>query len=73
MGVTVDEARRHDQAVRIDRARGRAHLADLDDATVLDADIGAIARLAGSVDDAAAADDEIECHQSRSLCSTIFQ
>ena len=63
-----------DQAVGIDRARGgRRDAADLDDAAVLDADIGGEARLAGAVDDGAAADEEIEGHQRRSLCSTIFQ
>ncbi len=74
VGVAVDEARRHDQAVGIDRARrGRRDAADLDDAAVLDADIGGEARLARAVDDGAAADEEIEGHHRRSFCSTIFQ
>ena len=75
VGVAVDEARRDDQPVGIDAcaAACRRDAADLDDAAVLDADIGAEARLARAVDDGAAADDEIEGHQRRSLCSTIFQ
>jgi len=74
VGVAVDEARRHDQAVGIDRASGcRLDAAQLDDAAVLDADVGGETRLAGAVDDSAAADEEIEGHHRRSLCSTIFQ
>ena len=55
------------------RCGRRRDLADLDDAAVLDADVGAEARLARAVDDGAAADDKVERHQRRSLCSTIFQ
>ena len=44
------------------RAAGVRHLADLDDAAVLDADVAREARLAGAVDDCAAANDRIQCH-----------
>ena len=74
VGVAVDEARRDDQPVGVDGAlRVLPDAADLDDAAVLDAEVGAEARLARAVDDGAAADEEIERHHRRSFCSTIFQ
>ena len=74
MGMAVDEARRHDQAVGVDGAvGGRRDAADLDDAAVPDADIGGEARLSGAVDDGAATNEKIEGHHRRSLCSTSFQ
>ena len=74
VGVAVDEARRDDQPVGIDRARTRrGDPADLGNHAVLDADIGRETLAARAVDDGAATDDDIVCHHRRSLFSTIFQ
>jgi hypothetical protein len=74
VGVAVDESRRHDQAVGVERAPCRTgDSADFDDAAVLDANVGAKARFAGAVDQRAATNEKVEGHYSRSLCSTIFQ
>ena len=57
----VDEARRHDHAVRVDGALGlrRAQKADGGDASVANADVAGVPGRAGAVDDVAVADDEI--------------
>ena len=71
VGVAVDEARRDDQAVGVDRALGRrADAADLDDPAMLDADVGAIARGARAVDDRPVANQQIQTHGvlSRGSC-----
>ncbi len=62
MGVQIDEARRDDQAVGIDDFFGEARraAANLRDLAVLDPDVAAIARDAGSVDDGAAFDLNVE-------------
>ncbi len=74
MGVAVDEARRDDQSIRIDGASGhRLDAADLDDLAIGDAHVGREAGLARAIDDRAATDHQIEGHQRRSFCSTIFQ
>ncbi len=59
--VAIDEAGRHDQAVRVDAAlRRRPNAADLDDAPIRNADIGAVATHARAIDDGAVANDEIQ-------------
>ena len=56
VGVDVDESGRDDAAVGVDRPAGRfVGRADGDDHAVADADVGASARRARSVDDVAAA------------------
>src|SRR2546425_9596073 len=63
MGVAVDEARRGDQAVGVERAlRHRSDAPDLDDPAVLDSDVTAIARGARAVDDRSVADQQIQTH-----------
>ena len=63
VGVAVDEARRHDVALGVERLlRAAAEAADLGDLAVLDADVAAKARQSRTVDDHAVLDDEIECH-----------
>ena len=65
VGVAVDEARRHHVTLGIERLLGgRGDAADLGDLSVLDADVAAITRQAGTVDDHAVLDDEVECHGS---------
>src|SRR6185437_15904102 len=70
MGVDVDEAGGDDAARRVNGlaclARGIAQCHDL---AAADADIAGIARLAGAVDDGAAADLEVERHGSTLLRS----
>ncbi len=59
--VDVDEARRDREARRIDGLFGRlGHLADRDDLTVPDADVGAAPRPPRSVDDLATSDHTVE-------------
>ena len=59
--VDVDEAGRDDVPIGVERPRRRAaHVADLGDAPVAHADVGAPRRRAGAVDDGSAADQEIE-------------
>ena len=69
VGVHVDEARRHDMALGVQRlGRRRAvDAADLGDLAILHADIAAIARQSGPIDDHAVLDDEVECHGSPPL------
>jgi hypothetical protein len=43
---------------------GRGDAADLRDLSILDADVAAIARQSGTIDDHAVLDDEVECHGS---------
>jgi len=70
VGVAIDEARRDDQAVRIDGALGhRSDASDLDDPAVLDADVPTIARGARAVDDRPLANDQIQPHGALSRCS----
>ena len=67
MGVHVDPAGRHQQAVGVDLAPGRALLAaDRGDPAVRDRHVAGEARLAGAIDDGAAANDDV-VHGSRSL------
>jgi hypothetical protein len=67
VGVRVDEAGRDDMAVRVDRLGRRrdAEIADRLDPAVTDADVGAIRRDAGPVDDEPAADGEVYCWRAR--------
>ena len=60
--VDVDEPGRHDLTARVDHARGRLgnRRCNERDRVAAHADIGAIPRAAGSVDDAAVPDDEVE-------------
>lgn len=62
MGMGIDEARRDDLAVCIDRPVSRlaSEIADRGDAAVANADIGSKSRRLGAVDHDAAADEEIE-------------
>jgi hypothetical protein len=62
--VRIDDARRHELSLGVER-RGRraADLPDLDDFAVLDRDICAIAGEAGTVDDHAVLDDQVVRHQ----------
>ena len=66
MGMQVDEARRHDQTAGIDDIIGvaRRDLADLGNATVLDADVATKPRQPASIDDHAAADHAIVTRHS---------
>jgi hypothetical protein len=66
VGVHVDEARRHDMALGVQRlGRRRAvEAADLGDLAILHADIAAITWQSGPIDDHAVLDDEVECHGS---------
>src|SRR5205807_4296452 len=64
MAMIVDKAGADRAAVGVDRLRRRAgELADLGDLAVLDPDIGAEARHAGTVDDAAVLDQQIIRHR----------
>ena len=64
MGVDVDEARRDEPLIRVDRLGGRSvHVADRDDAAVLDRDIAPAGQRTGPVDDGAVADKNIK-HRS---------
>ena len=58
----VDEARRDDETLRVDRARrgGLRQLADTHDAIAFDRDIGDVSCASGAVDDASVSDQEIE-------------
>ena len=59
--MDVDEARRDDEAGGVDRPRGLCpHASQRDDAAVADADVADERRVAGAVDDAAAADEEVD-------------
>ena len=61
VGVHVDEPGGDDAAVGIDRAAcGFVGGADGDDEAVAYADVGALARRSGAVDDVAALDEQIE-------------
>jgi hypothetical protein len=63
VGVDVDEARRHDQAVRVDDAPCFAFdTADRADPPVAHRDVRGEAGQAGAVDDLAAADHEVVGH-----------
>jgi hypothetical protein len=68
--VQVDEARRDDEAVGVEDGRRVAGAQPVDrrDAAVLDAEVGALARHAGAVDDGPAPDDGVELgHRERCL------
>src|SRR5437773_7734133 len=67
MDVDVDEARRYREAARIDDAGGihRTEAIHCRDAAILDADVEALGRGAGAVDDIAILDDYIEIHRLR--------
>src|SRR5947207_50988 len=71
VGVDVDEARHDERTVGVDDAcatvGGGVDLADLDDASTRDRDVGRAGRCAGSVDDRATADDEVVGRQELSL------
>jgi hypothetical protein len=61
--VAVDKSRGHDQAVGVDGSlRGGPNSADLNDPAVRDTYVGAIPPHAGTVDDRAVADDEVQGH-----------
>ncbi len=63
MGVGVDEAGRDEQAIGVDLAGAApGDLADLGDPSVGDRDIGGELRLARTVDDRAATQDQINGH-----------
>ena len=65
--VAVDEARRDDQAVGVDRALGdRGHASDLDDAPAGDSHVAAVAGGTRAIDDRSVADQEIESHGATS-------
>ena len=65
--VRVDEARRHERAVGVDRARGRAvAAADARDAAVAHADVGRVGADAGAVHHAPTANHEIPRHAGSS-------
>ena len=67
MGVHVDPAGRDQKSVGVDVAPGRSLLAaDGGNAAVLYGDVAGERRLAGAVDDGAAANDDV-VHESRSL------
>ncbi len=69
--VQVDESRRDDEAVGVDRARrGVVDIADLDDASAHDRDVGAPRRGARPVHHGAVLDEEVESHGSRSSSGT---
>src|SRR5262249_48899432 len=69
MGMHVDPARRDEQAIGIDLAPRRSLLAAHgSNAIVLDRDIAAERRLAGPIDDGAAANDDV-VHGRRSSAS----
>jgi len=62
MRVDVDEARRDEEPVGVDRlARGRVRVdaTDIDDHTVAHRDVGRRARRTGAVDDRTTADEEV--------------
>ena len=61
MGVDVDEARRDDEAARVDLPLAGCILqrADLRDAPAVHGDIGPARRRAGAVDDGSAPDNQI--------------
>ena len=71
VGVDVDEARHDERTVGVDDAcatvGGGVDLADLDDASTRDRDVGRAGRCAGSVDDRATADDEVVGRHELSL------
>ena len=61
MRVDVDEARRHDMAVGVDRLRGvLVDVTDRDDAARAYADVGASPGCPRAVDDLAAPDQQVE-------------
>jgi hypothetical protein len=63
MRVGVDEPRRHNQSVGLDRAfRSSVHLAHGDDAAVLDGDVSGVRLLARPVDDQGILDDQVVDH-----------
>jgi hypothetical protein len=63
MSVEIDEARSNDEPARIDFA-GRTdtgtHVTDCDDAIPADPDISGKPRVAGSIEDASAANEQVE-------------
>ena len=65
MAVGVDEPGADDFSGRVDHPlrRRAVETADVDDAVAFDGDIGRVARVAGSVGDPAAADQNVE-HRS---------
>jgi hypothetical protein len=64
MRVHVDEARRHDAAIGVDRAGRRLrHASDARDAPVADRDVCGVGRHAGAVGDPSTAHHEIEAHR----------
>ena len=73
MGVAVNETGRDDMAFRVDElfCRGRDP-PDTGDLAVLDADVGAVARSSGAVNNHAVLDDEIVCHAVPSICLDRF-
>ncbi len=71
MRVRIDDARRDDAAPRVDfLLRGRAvHPRDPGDPAILNRDIDAPSRQAGTVDDIAIAHDQVVFHCIFSRCS----
>ncbi len=65
MRMQIDEARRDDLALRVDRLVRRMFLqiADLGNLAVLDPDVGLVTRQPRPIDDHSAADDYVKfCH-----------
>ena len=63
VGVNVDEAGRHQRTIGIEFAcAAAADIADFHDHAVTDGHVGRALRCACAVDDAAAADDDVEFH-----------
>jgi hypothetical protein len=71
--VHVDEARRHDESVRVDDApRVALHAADRRDPAILHRDVRGVPGQPGAVDDVAAADHEVVGHASPSLWREVI-
>jgi hypothetical protein len=65
MGMRIDEAGHHGQAFGVDYlARRPADLADCGDLAARDAEVGLVARRAGTVDDRFVADDQVVIHNA---------
>jgi hypothetical protein len=74
VGVQVDDARRDDPPVGVDRARGAraiGHVSDRDDPAARDRDVGAPPREPRAVDHDAAADHEVVAHTASRCARTI--
>jgi hypothetical protein len=65
MRVGIDDARRDEEAVGVDRVRrgGAREPTDLDDPAVLDRDVGTIAGETGPIYDRAVLDDQVVRHR----------